>query len=691
MSLSQQENGSARSARIGVDVGGTFTDAVLVGDDGRFRIAKVRTSAPDVSQGFLEGLELVAERGRAELTSVDYLAHGTTVATNAIVQRRFDRTAFITNEGFGDMLEIGTQRRHRLYDLWSPEPAPLVPRELCFEITGRVGPEGDVVEPLDEDSVMRTAAALRERGVESVAVTLLFSFVNPEHELRVAAILAEELPGVPVSLSHEVAPEFREYLRANTTVLNASVLPLVGGYIGRLVDALGDRQVPAPLHLMQSNGGVTTADVAGRMPVALAASGPAAAVIGAARIGEAVGQRDLMIFDMGGTTADVSLVLEGQPQLRFLGEHGGHQVNFPQVDLLSVGAGGGSIAAVDEFGALAVGPQSAGSDPGPACYGTGGTRPTVTDAHAVLGVLSPDRLLGGSVALDVEAARAVVEEHVAGPLGVPVEEGAAAILRIANANMTNALRIVTVARGHDPRDFALVPLGGAGPMHVCAIADELGVTRVVLPRHPGVGAAYGLLLSDIRHDLRQGWVRSTEEVDVDELDQVIAGLRDRAAELLVGVGGLEGAELIFEADLRYTGQAYSLTVPLPVGEGSSRALEAAVAAFQELHQRLYDYSPGVTTTEIVTVRLSAVDPAGRTELAADRPAEEKPPEGERQVWMEGEWHACRVVQRSALGEGDELAGPAVIEQEDATTVVNPGWRGTVVAGGNLILRKEADR
>jgi len=690
MSFSQQESSSSQSARIGVDVGGTFTDAVFVGDDGRFRIAKVRTSAGDVSQGFLDGLDLVAERGKTALTSITYLAHGTTVATNAIVQRRFDRTAFITNEGFGDMLEIGTQRRHRLYDLWSPEPTPLVPRERCFEVAGRISPEGEVVDPLDEDSVRRTAAVLRELEVESVAVTLLFSFVNPEHELRIAAILEQELPGIPVSLSHEVAPEFREYLRANTTVLNASVLPLVGGYIGRLVEALGDRQVPAPLHLMQSNGGVTTADVAGRMPVALAASGPAAAVIGAARIGEAVGERDLMIFDMGGTTADVSLVLEGQPQLRFLGEHGGHQVNFPQVDLLSVGAGGGSIARVDEFDSLAVGPQSAGSDPGPACYGTGGTEPTVTDAHAVLGVLSPEHLLGGSVTIDVEAARTAVREHVSDRLGMSVEEGAAAIVRIANANMTNALRIVTVARGHDPRDFALVPLGGAGPMHVCAIAEDLGVTRVLLPRHPGVGAAYGLLLSDIRHDLRQGWVRATDEVDASELEEVVTALREKADTLLVGSGGLDGAELVFEADLRYTGQAYSLTVPLPAENGVGPALDAAITAFQDLHQRLYDYSPSVTTTEIVTIRLSATDPAGRTELVADQAADDSLPVGQRQVWMHGEWRRCDVIQRLALAEGDEITGPAVIEQEDATTVVDPGWSGTVVAGGNLILRKEGN-
>ncbi len=680
------------SVRVGIDVGGTFTDAVFVSEDGTFRIAKVRTSAPDIADGFLEGLETVVDRGGAELPSITYLAHGTTAATNAIVQARFDRTAFLTNIGFGDMLEIGTQRRRHIYDLWTPEPVPLVPRERCFEIPGRIGPEGQVIQELDEDAVRKVAAELREDGIESIAVTMLFSFVNPSQEQRIAEILQEELPDVPVSLSSEVAPEFREYLRANTTVLNASVRPLVGGYIGRLVDALADRDVDAPLHLMQSNGGVTTAEVAGRMPVVLAASGPAAAVIGAARIGRAVGEDDLMIFDMGGTTADVSLVLDGQPQLRFLGDHGGHEVNFPQVDILSVGAGGGSIASVDEFGSLSVGPQSAGSSPGPACYGTGGTLPTVTDAHAVLGVLSPEYLLGGTVALDVEAARTAVETHVSGPLGISIEEGAASILRIANANMTNALRIVTVARGHDPRDFAIAPLGGAGPMHVCAIAEELGVNRVVLPRYPGVGAAYGLLLSDVRHDLRQGWLSPTEGADIAELTGVVETLRSKAARLLSGSGGLDQVELGFEADLRYSGQAYSLTVPFPVGEeGAEQALASAVVSFRELHERLYDYSPAVTTTEIVTVRLNAVSPVGPAALGDGGQEVASRPAGVRKVWIDGRWHESQVVERQSLAEGDQLRGPAVIEQEDATTVIHPGWLGEVVAAGNLVLRKEVDR
>lgn len=673
------------TARVGVDVGGTFTDSVLVDEDGRLHITKVRTSNDDISRGFLSGLEAVAERGDVGLPEISYLAHGTTVATNAIVEQKFDRTALITNTGFGDLLEIGSQRRRRLYDLWSPEPPPLVPRERCLEVKGRIGPQGEVVEPIDDEDIRLAARKLEEMEIESVAVTLLFSFVNSEHEDRIEEILRQELPGVPVSLSSRVAPEFREYLRASTTVLNASILPRVGGYIGRLASELERREVSAPLHLMQSNGGVTHAGVARDVPVALAASGPAAAVLGAARIGEAIGEKNLMVFDMGGTTADVSLVIDGELQLRFLGEHGGHEVNYPQVDLLSVGAGGGSIAGVDEYGRLTVGPRSAGSSPGPACYGTGGQLPTVTDAHAVLGVLSPDHPLGGEVEIDLEAARRAITEHVAEPLGMSLEEGATAILRLANANMTNALRIITVARGHDPRDFALAPLGGAGPMHVCAIAEELGVSRIVLPKYPGVGAAFGLLLSDIRHDLRQGWQRPTEEIVVDEFVGVVEGLRERGRAL---VGGGDAVRLRFEADIRYTGQAYSLTVPLPVDElEPEAALEAAVQGFHALHQRLYDYSPSVTTTEIVTLRLSAVEPATSDLESGAAGGSPDPTQEWRDVWLDGAWTACRIHKRDEMAPGTEVVGPAVIEQEDATTVVTPGWEGEVADGGNLVLRK----
>ena len=388
--------------RAGVDVGGTFTDAVLVDAEGRLHVAKVRSTPDDAAVGFLDGLAELARRSGVAPGALDYLAHGTTVATNAVVQGRLARAGLITTAGFRDVLEIGTQQRRAVYDLWTPQPAPVIPRERCHGVGGRIGPDGRELEPLDEDDVRAAAAALAADGVEAVAVVLLFSFLEPAHEQRVAELLRDALPGVPVTLSSAVAPEVREYVRASTTALNAALLPPAGAYVRRLARRLHDDGVAAPLHLMQSNGGVTTAPIAAELPVGLVASGPAAGVIGAARLGAAVGARDLLTFDMGGTTADIALVVDGLPQLRFSGDHAGHPVNLPQIDVLSVGAGGGSIAAVDRFGALSVGPESAGADPGPAAYGAGGEHATLTDAHLVLGTLAGDRRLGGSVALDAE-------------------------------------------------------------------------------------------------------------------------------------------------------------------------------------------------------------------------------------------------------------------------------------------------
>jgi N-methylhydantoinase A len=675
--------------RVGVDVGGTFTDAVMADEQGRLHVAKVRTTSENLADGFLEGVGRLAERSGQPLSGLRYLAHGTTLATNAIVQGRVNRAGLVTTAGFRDLLQIGTQQRASLYDLWSPQPAPVIPRERCCEVRGRIGPDGAEVDPLNEDDVVAAAARLREQDVEAVAIVLLFSFANPDHERRAAEILGRELPGIPLSLSSQVAPEFREYLRASTTALNAAVLPLVGGYVRRLSRRLAEAKIGAPLHLMQSNGGVATAEAAARLPIGLVASGPAAAVIGAARLGEAVGERDLLTFDMGGTTADVAIVIDGLAQLRFQGDHGGHPVNLPQIDVLSIGAGGGSVAAVDRFGSLTVGPRSAGATPGPACYGAGGAEPTVTDAHLVLGTLDPDRPLGGVVALDTAAARAAVEGRVARPLGMSVEEAAEAIVRIATANMTNALRVVSVARGHDPRELALVALGGAGPMHACAIADELGIPRIVIPRHPGVTSALGLLLSDVRHDLRQSWIRPTDAVEVGELDAVLRRLEDQARALLARAG-YEGdrGTVGFELDMRYRGQAYNLTVPLAPRPVTAATLAGAQAAFAEAHRRAYDFTPTVQDTEIVTLRARAIGPV---EHAPWADANGRPGRGsarEPMVWVDGERRPFALLDRRRLAPGDRIPEETIIDQEDATILVAAGWGGTVRAGGVVVLERE---
>jgi N-methylhydantoinase A len=680
------------TARAGIDIGGTFTDAVLVDRARRLHVAKVRTTPADLAGCFADALQALAESAGVAPAEIGSLVHGSTVAANALVEGRTARVGLLTTEGFRDVLEIGTQQRPVLYDLRARRPPPLVPRDLRLEARGRIGPAGEEVEPLEPADVEAAARAFAAAGIESVAVCFLFSFANPAHEEQAARILQRALPAIPVSLSSRVAPEFREYLRTSTTVVNAALAPLVSRYVERVAAAAREAGVPAPLQLMQSNGGVATVAAAARTPVALAASGPAAGVIGAARLGALVSARDLLTFDMGGTTADVGLVVGGRPQLRFRGDAAGHPVNLPQIDVLSVGAGGGSIARVDRFGSLRVGPQSAGADPGPAAYGTGGEEATVTDAHVVLGALDPERFLGGRMRLDRDAARRAVERRVARPLGLSVEEAAAAVLRIADAAMVRALRVISVARGNDPRRFALVAFGGAGPMHACAIAEELHMTRVLVPRYPGVGSALGLLLSDVRYDLRRTWLRRVREVRARELASVLAGLEREARELLDAAGHADGrGQVEFELDMRYRGQAYELTVPLPAGAEGGSALARAESAFHNLHRKAYGHSSPVDETEIVTVRahatarsrLPALDGAAAAVATVRHPA--------RTVRTAAGRRRFAVVERDALQPGEALRGPAIVEQDDSTVVVSPGWRLAAGPAGTAALEREARR
>jgi N-methylhydantoinase A len=670
---------------VGIDVGGTFTDAVLVGADGRLTIAKVATRPADIAGGLVDALRTVLARANAEPGDVSYLAHGTTTATNAIVQRRFARTALITNEGFRDVLEIGTQMRPRVYDLWTPQPRPVVEREDAFGVPGRLAAGGAELQQLDEAALAEVAAELERRGIEAIAVVFLHAFANDAHERQAAEVLARALPGVPISLSSRVAPEFREYLRASTTALNASLLPLVGGYVQALAKRVAEAGTRVPMHLMQSSGGVATADAAAELPVALAASGPAAGVIGSARLGTMIGEQDLLTFDMGGTTADVALVVAGRPQLRFASEHGGLPVNLPQIDLLSIGAGGGSIARVDAFGALTVGPQSSGAVPGPAAYAQGGVDATVTDAHVVLGTLGVERALGSEqTPLDGALARDAVQRGVAAPLGLSAEDAAAAVLRVANATMAQALRLVSVARGHDPRRMALVALGGAGPMHACDIAEELGAPRVLVPRFPGITAALGLLVSDIQHDARISYPRPTSQIDVADLAARIDALEAGARAVVARSAHAAAPSVTVDLDMRYRGQAYNLTVPLELPV-TAASLADAERAFSEAHRAAYNYTPEVTETDVVTLRVRVAAPAPAIDWAVR--AESTAAAGSRSVWRDGAWQAHAVLQRGGLAEGASVDGPCLIEQEDATTLIPDGWSGIVSAAGTIVLSR----
>lgn len=647
--------------RLGIDVGGTFTDFVLLGPDG-VRIHKRLTTPDDPLRALGEGM---AAMGLPPPTPV---VHGTTIVTNAILQGRGARTAFLTTEGFSDLLLLGRQDRPALYDLRARPPAPLVPPEWCFEAPERVAADGTVVRPLDLTVVDTLAARLSAEAIEAVALCFLFSYLRPDHERQVADRLRALLPDLFISLSSEAAPEFREYERASTTVIDAFAGPLAAGYLRRLRAAAPNAQ------LMQSSGGLTTAEAAARHPVTLALSGPAGGVAGAVAIGRGRAPR-LIALDMGGTSTDVALCDGGVPAMAE-GSLGGWPLRQPMVAVHTIGAGGGSIARVDAGGLLRVGPASAGADPGPACYGRG-DQPTVTDANLLLGRLAPAGLLGGGMPLDAERARATVG-RLAAALGMAVEAAAAGIVRVVNAAMARALAHVSVEQGYDPRAFALAPFGGAGPMHACELAEALGMRAILLPRYPGVLSALGMTLADQTRDYRRSVLRPAAALDDRGLAALFAPLEAQAR-----AEAPAGAALQRTLDLRYAGQSFELTVAADAG------LAAALAAFHALHVRRYGYARPDRPVEVVTLRLRSVLPGSG---ALPTPRFEAAPAqiGEMRVWFPDGWHGATVLERARLHPGALVRGPALLVQDDATAVVAPGWAGAVDEAGNLLLQRTSD-
>ncbi len=683
------------SVRVAIDIGGTFTDATLIDEEtGAVSIAKVLTTPSDPSEGFMAAVERALAEGNVEAGQVNFVVHATTVATNAIIEGTIARSGFVTTDGFRDLLEIARQVRPSLYDTQFEKAPPLVPRDRAVVVKERLGPAGEVLLDLDDDSVRAAAAILRREEVESVAVCLLHSYVNPAHELRVGAILAEELPGIPISLSAEVAPEFREYLRASTTVINAVIRPVVERYLQRIEGRLAAAGVRAKLLVMQSSGGVFGSDAAARKPVFMVESGPAAGVIASAYLGETLGKPDILSFDMGGTTAKVGLIQNGRPSVTKDYNVGGHAgagiggmslsgypVRTPVVDLVEIGAGGGSIAWVDSGGLLRVGPRSAGADPGPVCYRHGGVEPTVTDANVVLGRLNPGYFLGGEMSLDVDGARAAIEERCAKPLRLSVTEAAYGIVEIANAAMVNALHLISVQRGYDPRDFVLVGFGGAGPVHANAIARDAEMPTLLIPRSPGIFSATGLLTTDLKRDAAITIMRGLDEVDPSDVESAFAGLEASGREELEQEGlSDDRVEFVRQLDMRYVGQSYELTIP-----AGDRLLER----FHAEHERTYGFAAPAESVELVSLRLSSV---GRIAKPPARQLDTGPtpgPKERRQVYFaESDGYVdCPIYDRYALPAGATLTGPAVVEEFDSTTVVHPGFSVSVDETGNLIIEK----
>jgi N-methylhydantoinase A len=677
--------------RIGVDSGGTFTDVCLFEEQsGRVEVWKVSSTPDDPSRGIAAGVEEGVARVDAAPSDVGYFGHGTTVGTNALIQHRGVKTGLIVTDGFRDLLEIGRQKRPELYDLLADKPPVLVARDLRLEVPERVRHDGFVETALDEQAVREAARALKTAGAQAVAITFLYGFVRPEHEATARRIIAEEIPETFVCASHEVAPEFREYERMSTTAVNAYLGPVMQGYIHRLADRLAQLGMTATPHLTQSNGGVIGFEQAARLPVRTVLSGPSTGVVAAQEVGRIAGFHDLITFDMGGTSTDVALLAQGQCRLTGEAMVHGYPIKAPMLDIHTVGAGGGSIAYVDSGGLLKVGPRSAGASPGPVCYDKGNTEPTVTDANVVLQTLNPTHLLGGRMPVRQDLARQAIAK-LADQLGMDTLATAQGILSVVAANMSRAIRVISVQRGHDPRDYTLMAFGGAGPLHAARLARELDIARVLVPRSPGILCAMGLLLTDLRADFATTHLLTLADTARPEIEGAFAALAARAERWFEEEGiAPQDRRIKRTVDMRYAGQNYELSVPLPNGPVTPALLAALADGFAEAHRRMYGFVAEGEPVQLVTFRAEAT---GLVKKAQFAPSPERGADastaviGKRDVWLPeaSGFVTCPIYDRAALQAGNRIAGPAIIEQMDSTTVVLPGMIARVEPYLNLIL------
>jgi len=685
--------------RVGVDIGGTFTDVAMVEEaTGRIGIAKVLTTPQDFSQGVIEGIRQGLARENIAAADVSLLAHATTVVTNALLEHKGARAGLVTTRGFRDVLELRRSARADLYDLFQDGPAILVPRRWRFEITERIDAQGAVVTPLAEAEIEDVIARIEAAKLEAVAVCFLFSFLNDRHERIVGERLRRALPKVKIFLSCEVLPEVREFERASTTAVCAYVAPVLESYLGRLQAAVEKLGLPK-LYVMGSSGGVFDIAEGLRMPAMAVESGPAAGVIAAALVGRQLGLPNVISFDMGGTTAKASLIAGGEIAVTAEYEVGGgghvnrwqlgsgHPIRVPVIDLAEVSAGGGSIAWVDSGGALKVGPGSAGSLPGPAAYGRGGSAATVSDANVVLGYLNREALLGGDLKIDLPAAEAAIRRSIGDPLGLSVPDAAARVIEIVDSNMAEALRIVSIERGHDPREFILVAFGGAGPIHAASLAAELQIPEVVVPPAPGVFSALGLVATDLRRDYSRTFYADLAKADPAEVAAALAAMEAEGRAMLEAAKvPAERRALLRSADIRYRRQAYELTVPMADGPVTRESLAALVATFHEKHRQTYGHAGLADSVQLVNLRLSAVGRIPSVELA-QRANGAARGDGSRDVWFPATGFATTPVYwRNGLKADAAIDGPAIIEAVDSTTVVPPGWRATVDARGYIRMR-----
>jgi N-methylhydantoinase A len=677
--------------RLATDIGGTFTDLVAFDDaSGQVTLGKASTTSQDLAQGVLDAVAASSVR----LDDMAYFVHGCTVVINAVTERAGAKTALVTTRGFRDVLEIGRGNRPDMYNLRFQKPVPFVPRHLRFEVRERVNHRGEVLVPLDLADLGRVVERCRADGVAAIAICLLHSYAHPEHERKVAAALAEQLPDVAVTISSDITQEWREYERTSTVVLNGYVMPIVQQYLDRLQAAVGQRGLTSSLHVMQSNGGTASFALARRLPIYLIESGPVAGVIGAAAIGRAIGEPNLISLDIGGTTAKCSLIEGGESKttteyrVEWTPLFPGYPVKTPVVDIVEIGAGGGSIAWFDEGGSLRVGPKSAGATPGPACYGQGGTAPTVTDAKLVAGVINPHYFLGGQLPLYPDLARQALKP-IADQLGATVEGAANGIIRMVNANMTEALKLVSVRRGYDPRDFALVAFGGGGAMHAAALAQELHLKKVIIPPHPGHFSAWGMLVTQPRADVVQTRVSRTNRISAAELEADFAKLEEKVrSRYAQDEEAAPPVSFQRKADLRYHGQEHTVSVGVGAGPPDVAQIESD---FHAAHEKLYTFRLPDTPVEFVNFHVAGFRQVRTPEIARlsdaerGRPAQ-RPDRPRRPVDFDVDGvHETVIYERGQLPAGFTASGPLIVEEPAATTLVHPGQSLVVDPYGNLVI------
>ncbi|MCA1646513.1 MAG: hydantoinase/oxoprolinase family protein [Chloroflexi bacterium] len=678
--------------RLGVDTGGTFTDVCLFDvDSNAVQVTKVSSTPDDPGTAVVRGVrEILEQAGGQPADAIGYFAHGTTVATNALLMGRGVKTGLLTTRGFRDLLELGRGRRPKLYDLQQDKPEPVVPRDLRLEVGERVRYDGSIATPLDETEVRAEVRRLRQEGVKAIAVCLLFSYLHSDHERAIARIIAEEIPDAYVSISSDVLPEFREFERLSTVVTNAYIGPTVAEYLARLRSNLAELGLQVVPHVTQSNGGIMPFPTAEALPVRTVLSGPSTGVVGAAYLGSAAGFSNIITFDMGGTSTDVSLVQDGRPKTASGMELDGRPIRSPMIDIHTVGAGGGSLAWIDSGGHLKVGPASAGADPGPVCYGKGNTQPTVTDANVVLGVLHPEFFLGGKLPIDAAASRRAMAELSRG-VDLDMLETAQGIVRVVVANMARAIRVISVQRGYDPRDYVLVPFGGAGPLHASQLASELGVRTILVPETPGALSALGLLMTDLRTDFSRTHLVAAVPDNTCRFEALFTMLTHAADEWFQAEGISAGRrELHRIVEMRYAGQNYELPVALPDGPIDAAMLAELLRRFGVEHERMYGYSEPGEPVQGVTFRVEALGRVDRPPLNA-RPLEGADPRSAqidtRGVYLANgrDFAESPVYARERLRPGNQLLGPCIIEQMDTTTLLLPGDTAHVDAYGNLVI------